>query len=80
MSGVAHTTGSHTSKEIHFSLGYIVKSRQRAKHEIIGVLTHEVVHCYQYNGKGAAPGGLIEGIAGLFQESFPLSTRRINTW
>jgi hypothetical protein len=27
-------------------------------------LVHEVVHCYQYNGKGACPGGLIEGIAG----------------
>jgi hypothetical protein len=32
-------------------------------HELLGVLTHEAVHCYQHNGQGTAPGGLIEGIA-----------------
>ena len=64
MDGVAHTHGSHTSKEIHFSLDHIKNSENRAKDEIDGVLTHEIVHCFQYNAKGAAPGGLIEGIAG----------------
>jgi hypothetical protein len=73
MSGVAHTTGSYTSKEIHLALGHIVRSRQRARNEIMGVLTHETVHCYQYNGKDTAPGGLIEGMAGLFPPSFPCS-------
>lgn len=29
----------------------------------MGVLTHEMVHCYQYNAFGTCPGGLIEGIA-----------------
>jgi len=63
MDGVAYTHGSHTSKEIHFSLDHIKNVKDRAKDEIDGVLTHEVVHCFQYNAKGTAPGGLIEGIA-----------------
>jgi hypothetical protein len=62
---VAYTTGSKTHKEIHLSLDYIVKSKSRAKDELIGVLVHETVHCYQYDGKGSCPGGLIEGFAGL---------------
>ncbi|KAK0455897.1 hypothetical protein EV421DRAFT_1886507 [Armillaria borealis] len=53
MDGVAHTTGSETHKEIHLSVDYI----------IMGVLTHEMVHCYQYNARGTCPGGLVEGIA-----------------
>jgi hypothetical protein len=64
MDGVAYTHGSHTSKEIHFSLDHIKNSESRAKGEIDGVLTHEVVHCFQNNAKGTAPGGLIEGVAG----------------
>jgi len=64
MDGVAYTFGEHTNKEIHFSLDYIKHSENRAKDEIDGVLTHEVVHCFQYNAKGTAPGGLIEGVAG----------------
>ncbi|EON97687.1 putative pbsp domain-containing protein [Phaeoacremonium minimum UCRPA7] len=75
MGGVAYTTGSELDndhKEIHFSLGYIAGinprdgqpgGAKRATDEITGVLTHELVHCYQYNGKGTCPGGLIEGIA-----------------
>ncbi|CAK7244084.1 MAG: hypothetical protein STHCBS139747_005618 [Sporothrix thermara] len=69
MDGVAYTTGSELDsdhKEIHFSLRYIanVKPRgERVTAEIIGVLTHELVHCYQWNGRGTCPGGLIEGIA-----------------
>lgn len=67
MDGVAHTFGSETHKQIHFSLDYIANTASggRSKHEITGVLVHEMVHCYQYNGKGEAPGGLIEGIAGV---------------
>ncbi|PCH34061.1 plant basic secretory protein [Wolfiporia cocos MD-104 SS10] len=63
MPGVAYTTGSHTHKEIHFSLNHIERSAARARSEITGVLTHEMVHCYQYNARGTCPGGLIEGIA-----------------
>ncbi|KAI9570384.1 hypothetical protein HD554DRAFT_2018830 [Boletus coccyginus] len=61
--GVAYTSGSDTDKEIHFSLDYIVSSISRARDEILGVLIHEVVHCYQYNAKDTCPGGFIEGIA-----------------
>jgi len=68
MGGVAYTTGSELDsehKEIHFSLDYIHESipSARTTHEIMGVLTHEMVHCYQYNALGTCPGGLIEGIA-----------------
>lgn len=31
--------------------------------EIEGVVVHELVHCFQHNGRGACPGGLVEGIA-----------------
>ncbi|KAJ3907233.1 peptidase of plants and bacteria-domain-containing protein [Lentinula edodes] len=74
MDGVAYTFGSDdgSEKEVHFSLKHIVnsykgdtddKKNARVREEILGVLTHEIVHCYQYNGQGTAPGGLIEGIA-----------------
>lgn len=32
-------------------------------YEIEGVLVHELVHCFQYNGRGKCPGGLVEGVA-----------------
>ena len=49
MDGVAYTTGSDLDsdhKEIHFSLDYIHKAipTSRKAHEIMGVLTHEMVH------------------------------------
>ena len=66
MDGVAYTTGSHTAKEIHFACQHIVNCANRCADEIRGVLVHEVVHCYQYNGEGVCPGGLIEGIAGAY--------------
>ncbi|KAF7174293.1 hypothetical protein CNMCM5623_006857 [Aspergillus felis] len=75
--GVAYTTGIELDddhKEIHLSLSYIKSSA--AEHpdptaEITGVLTHELVHCYQHTApKGdenasvpRPPDGLIEGIA-----------------
>jgi len=65
--GVAYTTGSdldNDHKEIHFSLDYIAGiSDDRAESEIKGVITHEMVHCFQFNGLGTCPGGLIEGVA-----------------
>ncbi|KIW41149.1 uncharacterized protein PV06_06732 [Exophiala oligosperma] len=70
MGGVAYTTGLQLDdlhKEIHLSLDYVngVLSRNFAgvRHEIAGVITHEMVHCFQNNCHGTAPGGLIEGIA-----------------
>lgn len=67
MEGVAYTTGLELDgdhKEIHFGLEYIngILASRKAD-EILGVLTHEVVHCYQHTGHGTCPGGLIEGIA-----------------
>ncbi|KAI0538022.1 BSP-domain-containing protein [Xylaria digitata] len=68
MDGVAYTTGidldPEQHKEIHLSSRYVASiSPDRRGHEIEGVIVHELVHCYQYNGHGHAPGGLIEGIA-----------------
>ncbi|KAL5534031.1 hypothetical protein ACEPAG_491 [Sanghuangporus baumii] len=66
MDGVAYTKGSELDddhKEIHLSVRHIVNNRQRVKEETMGVLVHEMVHCFQCNGKGSCPGGLIEGIA-----------------
>jgi len=63
MDGVAHTFGTQSHKEIHFSLDHIKRSAKRAHDEIMGVLVHEVVHCFQYNALDSCPGGLIEGIA-----------------
>ncbi|KAL0264910.1 hypothetical protein SLS55_000864 [Diplodia seriata] len=67
MGGVAYTTGKDIDgdhKEIHFSLDYISNiAKDRGKEEMLGVLRHEMVHCWQWNALGTAPGGLIEGIA-----------------
>jgi hypothetical protein len=75
--GVAYTTGIELDddhKEIHLSLSYIKSTAEKNPDpaaEITGVLTHELVHCYQHTApKGQEnasvprpPGGLIEGIA-----------------
>lgn len=63
MPGVAHTTGAEVYKEIHFNVDHIVNCSSRAKDEIMGVLVHEMVHCYQYDGRGKAPSGFTEGVA-----------------
>ncbi|KAJ3559572.1 hypothetical protein NP233_g11230 [Leucocoprinus birnbaumii] len=73
MDGVAYTCGTHTNKEIHFALNWIKQNAHRARDEIMGVLTHEVVHCYQHNAQGTCPGGLIEGIADLVRLHASLS-------
>jgi hypothetical protein len=65
--GVAYTTGKDLDddhKEIHFSTDYIAGiSPERKKDEILGVICHEMVHCFQYDACHTAPGGLTEGIA-----------------
>jgi hypothetical protein len=67
MDGVAYTTGldlDDDHKEIHLSTRYIeFVPESRQKEEILGVLVHEMVHCWQHSAFGQAPGGLIEGVA-----------------
>jgi hypothetical protein len=67
MDGVAYTTGldiDDDHKEINLSTKYIESvPESRQKEEIMGVLVHEMVHCWQQSGCGTAPGGLIEGVA-----------------
>ncbi|KAL8929224.1 MAG: hypothetical protein Q9208_001307 [Pyrenodesmia sp. 3 TL-2023] len=56
-----------TPRPPSFNLKYIAKipatPASRQKEELQGVLVHEMVHCWQWNAYGTAPGGLIEGIA-----------------
>ncbi|KAI5479783.1 hypothetical protein MNV49_002595 [Pseudohyphozyma bogoriensis] len=67
--GVAHTHGSRLDelhKEVHVSSSYLAKvggESKRIKQEIEGVVVHELVHAFQFNGKGTCDGGVIEGIA-----------------
>ncbi|KAK7218472.1 hypothetical protein V2G26_006475 [Clonostachys chloroleuca] len=60
MDGVAYTTGSdldNDHKEVHFSTRYIAAiGPDRVAHEITGVVTHELVHCFQYDAFGTCPG------------------------
>ncbi|EOA86226.1 hypothetical protein ACJQWK_11891 [Exserohilum turcicum] len=67
MDGVAYTTGLELDddhKEIHFNTSYIAKIPEaRQKEEILGVLVHEMVHCWQHSAMGTAPTGLTEGVA-----------------
>jgi Peptidase of plants and bacteria len=60
MDGVAYSTGNfldEENKEIHFSAGYISsQSQERVRDEIRGVLIHEMVHVWQYNGTTSVTG------------------------
>ncbi|KAF2771980.1 plant basic secretory protein, partial [Teratosphaeria nubilosa] len=81
MPGVAYTTGTALDddhKEIHISLGYIALPRHAgdlARAELLGVICHELVHCFQYNACNTAPGGLIEGIADWVRLNAGLAAR-----
>ncbi|XP_019169372.1 PREDICTED: uncharacterized protein LOC109165178 [Ipomoea nil] len=59
MDGVAYASNN----EIHVSARYINGYSGDVKGEITGVLYHESTHIWQWDGNGAADGGLIEGIA-----------------
>lgn len=64
--GVAYTTGielDEDHKEIHFDLNYIKRPNADPRYEMLGVICHELVHCFQWNAEGTCNGGLIEGIA-----------------
>lgn len=70
--GVAHTNGSELDnehKEVHLSTEYLEKiggDSKRIRDEIEGVVVHELVHVYQYNGNGTAPGKW-RGVGGLVE-------------
>lgn len=69
---VSHLMVSYLTCRADVSLSYIqhiksapegAKGDTTGSYEINGVIVHELVHCFQHNGRGAGPGGLIEGIA-----------------
>lgn len=68
-SGVAHTNGSlldNAHKEVHLSTSYLADLQGdavRIRREIEGVLVHELVHAFQFDGEGTCDGGVIEGVA-----------------
>lgn len=67
MDGVAYTKSSSKDekhKKIYFSSHHVLEMESTCKAECYGVLTHEIVHCFQEFGEGTVPSGLIEGIAG----------------
>ncbi|XP_031481272.1 uncharacterized protein LOC116251255 [Nymphaea colorata] len=57
--GVAFTSGN----QIHLSARYIAAYSGDVRREITGVLYHEPTHVWQWDGKGQAPGWVIEGVA-----------------
>ncbi|EFJ24815.1 hypothetical protein SELMODRAFT_232195 [Selaginella moellendorffii] len=57
--GVAYTSND----QIHLSASYVGDYSGDVAREIRGVMFHEMTHVWQWNGRGGAPGGLIEGIA-----------------
>lgn len=64
--GVAYTTPKDLDedhKEIHINTKYIRTRTGDVRHELLGVICHELVHCFQWNARGTCPGGLIEGMA-----------------
>lgn len=50
------------------------------RHEVRGVVIHEMVHVFQHNGKGSCPGGLIEGIADYVRLKSSLDPPHWNPW
>ncbi|GAB1742787.1 hypothetical protein NU219Hw_g8497t1 [Hortaea werneckii] len=77
--GLAYTTGSDLDddhKEIHINLDYILRvGAERARHEVLGVICHELVHCFQWNAGGSCPGGLVEGMADYVRLNAGLAAR-----
>lgn len=62
--GVAYTVNRNGGKLISVSTNHLKKFNGDARsYELTGVVLHEMVHALEYNGKGTAPVGLIEGIA-----------------
>ncbi|AEC06371.1 protein family basic secretory protein [Arabidopsis suecica] len=57
--GIAYSS----QDEIHYNAGSLVDDKGYVRRGFTGVVYHEVVHSWQWNGAGRAPGGLIEGIA-----------------
>ncbi|CAL9222972.1 unnamed protein product, partial [Arabidopsis halleri] len=70
--GVAYNSGN----EIHFNAGYLAGVSGDIKREFTGVVIHEVVHSWQWNGGGRASGGLIEEIADFLS----MKTGRGDRW
>lgn len=67
--GLAFTkSGGKGIKEVHISSTYLdTIPDDRKINELEGVLCHEMVHAFQYDGIHTAPRGFIEGIADYYR-------------
>lgn len=84
---MAYTTGTRLDeahKEIHVSLDHAANNASKSDadyiHEIHGVITHEMVHCFQHNARNSCPGGLIEGIADYVRIKSGLGAQHWKKW
>lgn len=63
MEEIAYAMGSGRHKEIHLSLSHLETRGRRTGYEVLGILTEQLVRCYQYSSSDC-PFGLVDGIAG----------------
>lgn len=67
--GVAQTSGialDADHKRIGLAASYVESLKldeKRIGKELEGVIVHEMVHCWQWDGRGECNGGLVEGVA-----------------
>lgn len=59
----AYVINEHGVYKLHLNAKYFYSFSGNVKDEILGVIIHELVHVYQFNGYDTAPGAMIEGIA-----------------
>ncbi|GAA6063274.1 hypothetical protein JCM10212_004289 [Sporobolomyces blumeae] len=57
------SSSSSSSTALNCATPTVRPLSERLRREISGVLTHELVHAFQWNGHSTVPGGVIEGVA-----------------
>lgn len=76
--GIGFTVDGPTkgSKIVHVSSNYIASLPADAQlFELDGVVCHELVHAFQYDGNHTAPSGFIEGIADFYRMHIGLAAK-----
>ncbi|GHJ90262.1 hypothetical protein NliqN6_6664 [Naganishia liquefaciens] len=71
--GLAHTQDDTITLSIPWIASWSTRSVDQARHEFLGVITHELVHVVQYDGAGTAAWWWIEGVADYVRLSLGLA-------